>query len=178
MLDLLILIILFAGCFIGIRRGLVLQLVHLTGFIASYILAYLYSDDIAPKLKLWIPYPSGADNNEFFSLLGHIELEQAYYQAIAFVGIFLAVKIVMNIIGSMLDFLADLPLIRTVNRWAGGILGFVEIYLVLFILLYIGALMPYFGIKDMVDHSYLAHVIIENTPVFSEKVKDLWMNMS
>lgn len=175
MLDIIILIVLAAGFFVGLRRGLVLQLVHFTGLIASYVLAYIYFDELAPKLKLWIPYPADADTNAFFEYLSHLNLEAAYYRAIAFVIIFIAVKIGSQIIGSMLDFLSDLPLIKTANRWLGGLFGFIEVYLVLFILLYIGALIPYLGIQEAVNQSYLAHVMIDNTPIFSEKIKELWV---
>lgn len=175
MLNIIIILLLIAGFFIGVRRGFILQLIHLSGFIIAYVAAFMYYDDLAPKLKLWIPYPSSADQNSFFSFLNHMDLETTYYRAIAFVIIFIAIKIVMHIIGSMLDFLADLPILRTVNRWLGGVLGFVEIYLVIFILLYLGALTPFMGLGKAIDGSSAAHFIIENTPVFSEKIKNMWM---
>ncbi|TCP32125.1 putative membrane protein required for colicin V production [Scopulibacillus darangshiensis] len=175
MLDIIIIILLIAGLFIGLRRGFILQLIHLTGFIVAYVAAYMYYDDLAPKLKLWIPFPSAIDHNSFFEHLSPMSMEAAYYRAIAFVIIFIAVKIIMHIIGSMLDFLADLPILRTINSWFGGILGFLEIYLVLFILLYLGSLTPYAGIESAIDHSFMAHLIIENTPVLSEKIKNMWM---
>lgn len=178
MLDIILIILLIAGFFIGLRRGLVLQFIHLTGFIAAYVIAFIYYDNLAPKLNLWIPYPASADSNAFFASLNHLNLEETYYRAIAFVLIFIAVKIVWQIFGSMVDFLADLPILRTANRWLGGLLGFIEIYLVLFVLLYIGALTPYLSIDKMIDHSAIAHAIIENTPIFSEKIHDLWVNYS
>jgi uncharacterized membrane protein required for colicin V production len=75
----------------------------------------------------------------------------------------------------MLDFLADLPILRTFNRWLGAMFGFVEVYLVLFILLYIGALTPYMHIDQSVDHSSVAHFMIQNTPGFSQTVQHLWL---
>lgn len=176
LLNIIILFLLLAGFFIGFRRGLILQLIHLAGFVIAYVVAFLYFKDFADTLKLWIPYPSSFSHNQMFSFLGHMDVETAFYRAIAFVLIFIAVKIVMNIIGSMLDFLAELPLIRTVNHSLGAAFGFVEIYLVLFILLYVGALAPINGLQTAIDHSSLAHMIINNTPVFSEKVKDMWLS--
>lgn len=178
MLDIILLILLVAGFFIGARRGLILQLVHFTGFIAAYIIAYMYYDDLAPKIKLWIPYPTTADTNSFFTVVNHLNLESSYYRAISFIILFIAVKVIWQILGSMLDFLADLPVLRTANRWTGGIFGFVEVYLILFLLLYIGALTPYLGIENAVSHSHIAHLMIEKTPVFSSKIHDLWLNLS
>ena len=54
----------------------------------------------------------------------NVNLEDAYYRAIAFVVIFFAVKIILQIIGSMLDFIAQIPVLKQLNVWAGGILGF------------------------------------------------------
>ncbi|GGH83742.1 colicin V production protein [Pullulanibacillus pueri] len=156
---------------------MVLQIIHLTGFVVAYIVAFLYYDKLSPILKLWIPFPDETSNN-FFATLSHASLESAFYRAIAFVIIFIAVKIVWQILGSMLDFLADLPILRTVNRWLGGLFGFVEIYLVVFILLFIGAIAPYAGMDKMIDHSYMAHLMVENTPYLSNKLQNLWMELS
>jgi uncharacterized membrane protein required for colicin V production len=175
MLNLILLIILIAGFAVGARRGLILQLVHLTGFVAAYVIAYKYSGMLAPQLKLWIPYSPDSAAHTFFSTLKGLNLETSFDQAIAFVIIFIAVKIVWQILGSMLDFLADLPILRTFNRWLGAMFGFVEVYLVLFILLYIGALTPYMHIDQSVDHSSVAHFMIQNTPGFSQTVQHLWL---
>jgi len=177
MLSIIIIVILIVGFFIGRRRGLILQLIHLTGFVAAYAVAFIYYKKFASVLQLWIPFPN-KDSNTFFSMLSHGVLESSFYRAIAFVIIFIAVKILWHIVGSMLNFLADIPILRTVNRWLGALFGFVEVYLVLFILLFIGALAPYMGIDHVIDHSYVAHLIIDNTPVLSNKLGDLWLQMS
>ncbi|RYL93823.1 CvpA family protein [Sporolactobacillus sp. THM7-4] len=175
LLNLIILLLLAAGFFNGFRRGLVLQLVHLAGFIAAYIVAFMYYKHFASVLKLWIPYPSTVTRSQTFTFLGNIDLQSAYYQAIAFIILFIAVKIVMNIMGSMLDFLAQLPLIRSLNHLSGAFLGFVEIYLILFLLLYAGALTPLTGIQTSIEHSSLAQSMIDHTPVFSKMFKDMWV---
>jgi uncharacterized membrane protein required for colicin V production len=84
-------------------------------------------------------------------------------------------KIVMQIIGSMLDFVALLPFLKQLNKWAGSILGFLEIYLILFIFLFIGALMPIDPLQQALDKSILADLIVNHTPYFSHKVNELWI---
>lgn len=175
MLDIILLIILISGFLIGLKRGFIMQLVHLIGFVAAYIVAYVYYDDLAPKLELWIPYPA-SNNGSVSFLLDSISLEQAYYNAIAFAILFFATKIILQILGSMLDFLAHLPLLHTVNRWLGGLLGFVEVYLIVFILLYVAALVPIETFQTYYEHSWIAQGMVKNTPVFSETVKDMWTN--
>ncbi|MBM6617527.1 CvpA family protein [Bacillus suaedaesalsae] len=181
MLDLAILLILGIGFFIGLRRGLILQVVHLTGFIAAFIVSYLYFDELAPKLKLWVPYPELSDGSVMSLIFSSADLESAYYRAIAFAMLFFGTKIVMQILGSMLDFLAHLPILKQINSWAGGVLGFVEVYLIMFLLLYIGALLPVELIQSHMQDSFMAMTIVKHTPIFSGTIQELWienMNLS
>ncbi|MBN6887936.1 putative membrane protein required for colicin V production [Cytobacillus horneckiae] len=176
MLDLAIIIILLFGFFMGLRRGFILQLIHLVGFIIAFVVARLYYDTLAPKLTLWIPYPNFGSDSNLQMLLGSTDLEDAYYRAIAFAIIFFAVKILLQIIGSMLDFVASLPILKQLNTWAGSILGFIEVYLIMFILLYIAALLPITALQNMLNDSFMAEFIIDHTPILSQQIKDLWID--
>lgn len=178
MIDLILLLILVIGFFIGFRRGFVLQVVYFAGFIAAYIVAYLYFDDVAPYLKLWVPFPAPSEDSAVSLLFETFDLESAYYKAVSFAMLFFGTKITLHIVGSMLDFLADLPILRTINGWLGGTLGFIEVYLLLFILLYVGALTPIESVQTIMNDSIVAKGIVEHTPVVSGKVKELWMNHS
>ena len=175
MLDLAVLIILCFGFLMGLRRGFILQLIHLTGFIIAFIVAYLYYDQLAPKLTLWVPYPNISTNLTLPFVFDNVNLEDAYYRAIAFVVIFFAVKILLQIIGSMLDFVAQIPVLKQLNIWAGGMLGFIEVYLITFILLFIAALLPIESIQGPLTDSILAEFIIKNTPILSQLIQDLWI---
>lgn len=175
MLDLAVLAILIMGFIVGLKRGFILQSIHLVGFIIAFIVAYIYYDQLAPKLTLWIPYPNLGSNNTLNFIFENADLESAYYRAIAFAAIFFAVKILLQIIGSMLDFVAHLPILRQLNVWAGGLLGLVEVYLILFIVLYIAALLPIQAIQTPLNDSILAENIVINTPILSQQVKQLWI---
>lgn len=174
MLNLILLILLLFGFLIGIKRGFILQIVHLTGFVIAFIVAYTYVGDLAPRLKLWIPYPSIGEASTMSLLFENANLEDAYYRAIAFAMLFFSTKIVMQIIGSMLDFVSHLPILKQINGWAGGVLGLVEVYLIVFILLYIGALVPVEVVQSSIHESQFAKAIVEHTPLFSGKIKALW----
>jgi uncharacterized membrane protein required for colicin V production len=175
MLDLAILIILCFGFLIGLKRGFILQLIHLTGFIIASIIAYLYYNQLAPKLTLWVPYPNISTDLTLPFVFDNVNLEDAYYRAIAFVVIFFAVKIFLQIIGSMLDFVAQIPVLKQLNILGGGLLGFIEVYLIMFILLFIAALLPIESIQGSITNSILAQFMIKNTPILSQFIQDLWM---
>jgi uncharacterized membrane protein required for colicin V production len=176
MLDLFILILLVMGVFIGLKRGLILQFIHLTSFIIAFIAAKMYGNELAEKLVLWIPYPSLGGNTPIDMILDNGNLENAYYRGIAFVIIFFIVKILLQIIGSMLDFIAHLPVLKQVNKLAGGFLGFLEVYLIVFIVLYFGALIPIEAIQNPLQDSVLAEGIVKHTPILSQDIKELWID--
>ena len=73
MLDLIILIILGFGFLIGLKRGFILQIIHLTGFIIAFIIAYLYYDQLAPKLTLWVPFPNFSSDSDIITCHGKCE---------------------------------------------------------------------------------------------------------
>ncbi|KFZ43950.1 hypothetical protein CS060_11360 [Anoxybacillus flavithermus] len=173
MIDLLICFILLMGLMIGLKRGFILQFIHMTGFLIAFLVAYNYYDQLAPRLKLWVPYPSFGDGETMKLLIESTNLDEAYYRAIAFAVLFFVAKIVMQMIGSMLDFVAQLPLLKSVNRWAGGALGFMEVYLLLFVLLYVSALVPVSAIQQPLHNSFIASFIVKHTPILSNFVKHM-----
>jgi len=176
MLDFILIGFLLIGIIVGLRRGFILQLIHMTGFIVAFIVAAMNYNELAGKLVLWVPFPSMGDSSSLTMLFNHLDIENAYYNAIAFLIIFFAVKIIWQIIGSMLDFIAQFPILNLLNRWGGGILGLLETYLIMFILLYLAALLPIQIVQEQIQGSVMAKSIITNTPFFSEKVKDLWFH--
>jgi len=175
MLDLAIIFLLAMGFFVGLKRGFILQLFHLVSFIIAYVVANIYYEELAPKLTLWIPYPNFGDNLTLRILTNSGDMQTAFYRAIAFVIIFFAVKILLQIIGSMLDFIAHLPILKQLNFWAGGLLGFLENYLIIFILLYIAALIPMDTFQNPLDHSILAQAMVKHTPIFSQQLLNWWI---
>ena len=176
MLDIILLSILLMGVAVGLRRGFILQLIHITGFLVAFIVAYLYYNDLAPKLELWVPFPSFGESSSYNMLFETIGIENAYYNAIAFIVLFFGTKIIWQIVGSMLDFIAQFPILKPLNRWGGGVLGFLETYLIIFIVLYVAALLPIQTLQESLQASFLAKTMVEHTPVLSATIKDLWFN--
>jgi uncharacterized membrane protein required for colicin V production len=175
MVTLIILIALLLGFFVGLRRGLILQTIYLAGFIIALIVARMFYKDLGDKLEMWVPFPS-SDDGTMTMLFDVVNLDTAFYNAIAFLLIFIAVKFALQMIGSMLDFLAQLPLLKQINKVAGGGLGFVQTYIGIFILLYIAAMLPIGSLQELIQGSSLAEAIILDTPFLSNWVTDLWFN--
>ncbi|MDG5471012.1 CvpA family protein [Jeotgalibacillus sp. ET6] len=175
MLDLILLILLIMGFLVGLRRGFILQFIHMIGFFIAFYVAYVYYDVLAPKLTLWIPYPSFDSQSELGMIAETVNFEGAYYRIIAFAIIFFGAKIVMQLIGSMFDSVSQFPLLRPLNVAGGGALGLIEIYIVLFVLLYIAAMLPISSVQNALSGSWLAEFVLQQTPIFSEQVKEWWL---
>lgn len=175
MFSLIIFILLITSFFVGFRRGFILQLIHLTGFVIAFIVAYLYHAELASHIRLWIPYPQFPSDNPAFMIIESFNFENVYYTGIAFAILFFATKIVLQIIGSMFDFLAHLPILSTINGWLGGVLCFLETLLILVVVLHIAALLPIEFVQDILKDSSLAKLILDYTPILSNQLKELWI---
>lgn len=174
MLNFILVLLLVFGFLMGLKRGFILQLFHLIGFIVAFIVAVLYYKPLGENFALWIPYPGSTNDGALSSFLDALPLEQGFYNAISFAVIFFGVKIILQIIATMLDFVAALPVLHTVNRLLGAVLGFIEVYVIVFILLFILALVPLDFAETWINDSSIAQMIIEHTPVLSKKIVDLW----
>ncbi|OIS61965.1 hypothetical protein A4A36_21605, partial [Bacillus subtilis] len=114
MLDIIILILLLMGTLLGLKRGFILQFIRLTSFILSIAFAALFYKNVAPHLK-WIPAPDFSAGQPALSFFTG-NLEAAYYNAIAFIVLFIIAKILLRIIGSFLSIVAGIPVIKQINQ--------------------------------------------------------------
>ncbi|OZI11769.1 hypothetical protein CEW92_09945 [Bacillaceae bacterium SAS-127] len=168
MIDIILFIFLLAGIAIGLKRGFILQVFHMAGSIIAVIVAITMRKQVAPMLQ-WIPMPPIEDTPIFQYVTG--DFEAFYYGTIAFILLFFLVKVALSIVASFVNMLAKIPLIKEINKIGGGLLGFAEVYLVLFVLLYVGALFAGNDIQQMVAQSTIATYILHDTPYLSEALR-------
>lgn len=174
MLDLILLFLFLGGLITGFRRGLIVQLIHMTGFIIALIVAYIYYIPLSEKFVLWIPYPGVTAASKLSWTVEQLDLDQTFYRILAFVIIFIVVKFVLQLIASMFDFLKFLPVLGFLSRFGGALLGLIEFYILIFLVLYLLSMLPLPFIQEMIGKSLLADAIFEHTPIFSETVKKWW----
>jgi uncharacterized membrane protein required for colicin V production len=174
MLNIILIGLLVLGFLAGIKRGFILQLIHLTSFALAFIVAYSFNDQLAPRIKLIISFPEANMQGIASILLEAAYVEEAFYRMIAFAILFFGTKLILRMVGSMLHSLAQLPVLKQINKWGGGILGFMEVYLVVFVLLYIGAILPVSEIQQPIQQSFMAMTIVNDTPFLSSAIQDLW----
>jgi uncharacterized membrane protein required for colicin V production len=135
----------------------------------------MFSGDLASRLSLLITFPDNIQQQSVASFVFDSgTIEDAFYRMIAFAILFFATHIVLRLAGSVLTALTELPILRQLNKWGGGALGFVEVYIIVFILLYIGAVIPVSEIQTPIQQSSIAINIVQNTPYLSSAIQDLW----
>lgn len=174
MIDLIIIIVLIAGILTGVGRGVLYQLVNLVGLVAAIIVALIGYKSLAEKFVMYVPYPTVSDDTALKFGMDGADLMQTFYNILAFVLIFFLVKAVFKIIASLFNFVQYVPVLGGFNRLLGGLLGFIQVYFMLFFLLYILALLPIASIQNFIDSSILTNLILKYTPLISTMFQHLW----
>lgn len=174
MLDLLILIILVAGLIVGAKRGLIVQAMHMGGFLIALIVAYIYYKPLAELFVLWVPYPGFTEDTMVAVVIESLDIDATFYNILAFAVIFFIMKFILQIIASIFDFIMYLPVLNSINRLLGAVLGLIEFYLLLFIALYVLALVPIDSIQVILNKSILTGLVLEHTPIITSMFQHWW----
>ncbi|WP_163653642.1 CvpA family protein [Listeria sp. PSOL-1] len=172
-LNIIIIILLVFGLMNGYKNGFIRQLILTLGYILSLFVAYKYYAMLAPHLS-FIPYPSADKSKEVYQLLEVLHTKEAYYNVLAFILIFLVAVIIVHMLASLVTGVTRIPILRQVNGLIGGLLGLVQVYLIIFLVLYIGAIYPAHWMVNFIHDSSIAQWILENTPVLSKRFYE-WM---
>jgi uncharacterized membrane protein required for colicin V production len=172
LLDWGILIIFLVGIFSGYRSGLIRQAIHLFGFFLSFIAAFLLYDDVAPLLRRIIPYPQTNKPSFFSYLIDLAHLEDMFYSAISFGLLFFITKWALVIIANMFDLIASFPVINTVNRVSGAVIGLCSTFMLLFVLIHILLVIPSPSLHQYLSKSSLVQLLTEKSPFFTDQLQD------
>jgi uncharacterized membrane protein required for colicin V production len=173
-LDLIIIILFVLGVLMGYRRGFILQVIHLVGFFVAYIVAYRYFDEFSTVLKSWIPYPFMDEEvgNTFWLTLFNVE--SMFYSALSFALLFFGTKILLQLIGRLLHLVTLLPGLNMANRSLGAAFGFLEVFIILFVLVHVMLFFPWETGQMWLHESKIALWMTEQTPVLKDQLQDLW----
>lgn len=172
-LDIIILVVLLFFALRGYHSGLVKQLINLLGFVIAIFAAYLFYDKLAPVLSQWIPFPEFNNGTlELFSQTFDIEI--MFYNALAFVIIFIAVKLILWVLGITLNMFAKLPIISTLNKLSGLVIGLAQGLLIILLLVNFATVLPSESVAAHLDDSVISQEMLDITPGLTEKAYNLW----
>lgn len=161
-LDIIIVILIILGTYMGARKGLLKSLVGLVGLIAIIIISYSLRIPLANILIDKLPFFefSGA-------LAGLTSLNILFYNIIAFVIIFILLYCVLNVIMSLTGFIDTLLKFTVIwvipSKIGGALLGFIESWLFVFLALFI--LVQFNFTTSFVTDSKVGNFVLDHTPV-------------
>ncbi|MHA7131585.1 CvpA family protein [Algoriphagus namhaensis] len=118
-IDIVILIILGLGALEGFRKGFLMGIIGLFGFVLAIVLAFYFMDSMAD----W--------------LTENVDELTIGYPIIAFILIFIATMLVINSVGWVLKKTIDMVLLGSLDKVAGLMLGVVKVAFFLSLFLYL-----------------------------------------
>lgn len=168
--DIIIVLLLISGFITGYKRGFIKQAISTIGLIVIVVLAFLLKNNLSIILYKKCP---------FFTiglLKNYSSLNILVYELISFFILFfifsIILKIIIKIIGKVEDILEDSSVLKIPLKIFGGVLGTIEVYVSLFIILLFLSL-PIFGISNFIYESKLKDNILNNTFLISNISKPL-----
>jgi len=171
--DFVILFIFIVSLFRGYHLGLIRQSIHFLGFFIAFYLAYQFSGTLAPYLTDTVPAPD-FNKTSLYMFYQTLDLESMYYNAIAFIFIFFVAKLLLIIGGHILDQIANLPGLASMNRFFGAIIGLVQAGLIVLLFLHVITVMPWQELHVYIYDSPTATSLMQITPVLTDMLYQLW----
>jgi len=168
--DTIIIIFILAGALIGFKRGFTRELVSLCGIFAIVMLSFLLKNPISIFFYEHLP---------FFGFGGILKgvtvLNIALYEIIAFFIAMAILTLVFKILvfaTSVFEKILNMTIILGIpSKMLGAVLGLLESYIWVFIILYVLSL-PVFNLSILNESKY-KEPILTNTPVLSSFVKPM-----
>lgn len=166
--DTVIVLFILMGAIVGMKRGVIKQGVMTIGMVLVVVLSFILKNPVSALMYKYMPFVSFNGILENLSVL-NILLYEVIAFAIVF-GLLSAILIMLIKISSILERLIKITVILAIpSKILGFILGAVEYYLVVFIILFILS-QPTFKTYelDFINESKLKPIILEKTPVISD----------
>lgn len=157
-------ILILMGCFInGHRRGLMTMVLMLGTYVVAWLVARQGTQLVGGWLKAFLPR-IGTEATFSANILANVNNNLFFYNGIAFMIIFSVVSILCHWGIRQLNWLKRVPVVGTVDKWAGGILSFMIGYLIIYVVLLVMQLWPAEWWQMQMANSELARLIINQTP--------------
>ncbi|MBP1993522.1 CvpA family protein [Paenibacillus eucommiae] len=155
-LDYIMLAVIGGSLILGFMRGFAAQIISIAGFFIAYVIAFRFFRQLAPILQSELSLPGYESYQKYESVIEGLSLDTYVFNALSFAIIFFAAKIILSVIGKMLNFLFKAPGLNLINRWSGALLGLAEALLILIIAVNVLMLVPSESTQKLLSGSILA----------------------
>lgn len=159
--DILIIVFILLGAFIGFRDGFTKALVNAIGVIVVTAIAYVLKNPVSEILMSFMP---------FFNFGGITSLNIVLYEVIAFLLVFSILMIILKIVavttGIFETFLKFTIVLGIPSKILGAVVGAIKNYILVFFALYVLSL-PTFASWSFINESSYREPILSRTPLLS-----------
>lgn len=159
--DILIIVFILLGAFIGFRDGFTKTLVNAVGVIIVTVIAYVLKNPVSEILMSFMP---------FFNFGGVTSLNIVLYEVIAFLLVFSILMIILKIVavttGIFETFLKFTIVLGIPSKILGAVVGAIKNYILVFFALYVLSL-PTFSSWKFINESSYREPILSKTPLLS-----------
>lgn len=163
--DIVILIILLLGVVIGFKRGLLPQAVSLIGFLFIIIGAFLLKNPLSQFLYEKLPFFPFTGVLKGVTIINILLYEVMAFAIIMFV-LWLIYRVVLGVSKIFEKVLKITIIFEIPSKILGALLGLIENYMLVFIILYVASL-PFFNI-DLLKDSKFREPILQRTPILNK----------
>lgn len=166
-LDIIVLLFLVAGAFIGFKKGFIKTMVSLIGIVLAVVISFYLKNPLADLMVEHFP---------FFNFGGYFEgltaLNILMYETIAFIFVFVflwsILGIIINITGIIEKLLNFTVVLGFFSKILGAIAGLLEMLVFVYVALF--ALSQFNGTNPLVMESNVSTKILARTPVMNRVI--------
>lgn len=159
MVTLIIVLLLILAFRYGLKRGLLMTLLSVAGYVVVFLLAVFLAKPMGTALASVMP---ALFKNTFFS--------EMFYNVLSFWIIAIVGSIVYHFLAQTVNGITKLPLISQVNALAGAALSTVLMYVVIFFALLLVSSWPSQNVRATVQQSTVAEWMLKKTPLISQQI--------
>lgn len=174
-----IILLILLGCWLnGRRRGLIALVISTVTYFIGWVVARFGAKSFGMILSSILPsigHQEATTNGTAISGMLTVSSNQFFYNGIAFIIIFYGITFLSRWLLKRVSFLKKVPVLGTVNGWAGGLLDVVLGYLIIFMVLMIFQMWPAAWWQDQLTNSGLAQWMILKTPILAENALHWFM---
>lgn len=162
--DIIVIIFLLYGVIIGFRRGFTRQLIYFLGTVSVVIFAFVLKNPLSVFLYSHLPFFG------FEGILSGVSvINILIYEVIAFLILLVILFVLLRFVlfaSKLFEKLLDMTIVLGIpSKILGALVGILENYIIVFILLYIITL-PIFNI-NIVNESKMRQTILTKTPILN-----------
>lgn len=168
--DLIVLLLLAGALVQGYQQGFVKQVTSLISYILSIWVAFQYTDELAPVLSNLWELPDSTQEGWMVLL----PMEKVIYSVIAFFILLIGVRWILSIVASLINQVANFPILYSINKTGGAILGLAKVLLITFILVNVLGAIPWSAGQEAVEGSIVAHAFSGWTPDLTQELDRLF----